>query len=193
MRSGSSPRECGTREQRDKLTDNGVELHNAELYARMADLGWLGVAIPEEYGGSGGGLVEQCLFQEIFRGLVPVGAGPATRSRARSSGLGPRRKSRDAGRDLGRRSTRSASPSPRPGRTSARSPAGLKEGERLSAQRPEDVVPSAHIASHILSWCRTSRATPHEGLTMLSVATNSTGWRSAGSTRWAAVRSTTCS
>ena len=48
-------RECGTREQRDALTDNGREPHNQELYERIAELGWLGVAIPEEYGGSGGG------------------------------------------------------------------------------------------------------------------------------------------
>src|SRR5438445_567198 len=46
-------RECGTREQRDALTDNGREPHNAELCARIADLGWLGVGLPEEYGGSG--------------------------------------------------------------------------------------------------------------------------------------------
>ena len=32
-------RECGTREQRDALTDNGREPHNAEIYAKIADLG----------------------------------------------------------------------------------------------------------------------------------------------------------
>ncbi len=46
-------RECGTREQRDALTDNGREPHNQELYERIAELGWPGVCIPEEYGGSG--------------------------------------------------------------------------------------------------------------------------------------------
>ena len=44
-------RECGTPEQREQLTKNHTELHNAELYKRMADLGWLGLTIPEEYGG----------------------------------------------------------------------------------------------------------------------------------------------
>ncbi len=46
-------RECGTREQRDALTDNGREVHNRDLYHRLAELGWLGASIPETYGGSG--------------------------------------------------------------------------------------------------------------------------------------------
>ncbi|MHB8691210.1 MAG: acyl-CoA dehydrogenase family protein [Solirubrobacteraceae bacterium] len=70
-------RECGSREQRDALTDDGREAHNQTLYKQVADLGWAGVSIPEEYGGSGGGLVDQCIyFHQIYRGLVPIaGAG----------------------------------------------------------------------------------------------------------------------
>src|SRR5205085_8430148 len=67
-------RECGTREQREALTDHGHEPHNQELYGRMAELGWLGVTIPEQYGGSGGGAMELCLLlEEIGRGLLPAG------------------------------------------------------------------------------------------------------------------------
>ena len=67
-------RECGTREQRDALTDHGSEPHNSELYARIAELGWLGVAIPEAYGGSGGGAVDMCLLCEGFaHGQIPMG------------------------------------------------------------------------------------------------------------------------
>src|SRR5919108_2498395 len=55
-------RECGTREQRDALTEGGREPHNQELYERIASLGWLGVAIPDQYGGSGGGAVDMCLL-----------------------------------------------------------------------------------------------------------------------------------
>src|SRR3954453_10965292 len=67
-------RECGTREQRDKLTDGGRHPHNQRLYEQMAELGWLGVALPEAYGGAGGGLVDMCLFlQETARGMVPIG------------------------------------------------------------------------------------------------------------------------
>jgi butyryl-CoA dehydrogenase len=49
-------KECGTREQRDTLTDKGAEQHHQGLFEKLAALGYLGVSIPEEYGGSGGGL-----------------------------------------------------------------------------------------------------------------------------------------
>src|SRR4051812_50109526 len=40
----------------------------------MADLGWLGLTIPEEYGGSGGTMLDACLFmEETSRGLAPIG------------------------------------------------------------------------------------------------------------------------
>src|SRR5258708_1816184 len=67
-------RECGTREQRDALTDHGEDPHNQDLYERIAALGWLGASIPEEYGGSGGGAVDMCLLCEEFaRGMIPMG------------------------------------------------------------------------------------------------------------------------
>jgi alkylation response protein AidB-like acyl-CoA dehydrogenase len=67
-------RECGTREQRDALTGNGQHPHNTDLYRKCAELGWLGVAIPEEYGGSGGGMVDLCLFlEESVRAQMPIG------------------------------------------------------------------------------------------------------------------------
>src|SRR4051794_26616275 len=67
-------RECGTQEQREKLTE-GYELHhNPGLYGQMAELGWLGVTIPEQYGGSGGSMLDACLFmEETSRGLAPIG------------------------------------------------------------------------------------------------------------------------
>src|SRR5204862_1157556 len=47
--------------------------HSAEIYSKMAGLGWLGVAIPEEFGGSGGGMLDACLFmEETSRGLAPI-------------------------------------------------------------------------------------------------------------------------
>ena len=68
-------RELGTREQRDALTNGGTDAHNQELYERVAELGWAGVAIPEEYGGAGGSLVDQCIFfEEIYRGLARFAA-----------------------------------------------------------------------------------------------------------------------
>src|SRR3954469_19337885 len=68
-------RECGTQDQRERLTDGYREHHNFEIYGKMAELGWLGVGIDEAYGGSGGGMLEACLFmEETSRGLAPIGA-----------------------------------------------------------------------------------------------------------------------
>jgi alkylation response protein AidB-like acyl-CoA dehydrogenase len=70
-----SVRECGTRAQREAWLDPGEEDHSTPLYERLADLGWLGVAIPEEYGGAGGTYLDQAIFfEELHRGLIPVKA-----------------------------------------------------------------------------------------------------------------------
>ncbi len=42
-----------------------------DQYRKLADLGYLGIGIPEEYGGSGGGLVElTILLEELARGMM---------------------------------------------------------------------------------------------------------------------------
>ncbi|MGK9272280.1 acyl-CoA/acyl-ACP dehydrogenase [Williamsia muralis] len=67
-------REAGTREQRDALTAAGAELHSEALYKKMADLGWAGILVPEEFGGAGAGNVEMCiLLEEAMRGNAPIG------------------------------------------------------------------------------------------------------------------------
>jgi alkylation response protein AidB-like acyl-CoA dehydrogenase len=66
-------RECGTMEQREHLTNGGTEPTNMEIMKKLGDLGWTGVSIPEEYGGSGGSVVDQTIFLEEFsRGMVPA-------------------------------------------------------------------------------------------------------------------------
>lgn len=68
-------RECGTQEQRKRLTNDYTTPHSDEIYKKMAELGWLGIAIPEQYGGSGGGMVDLCLFlEESSRGMAPIAA-----------------------------------------------------------------------------------------------------------------------
>ena len=42
----SAERELGTREQRERLTNGYTELHNQEIYEKLAELGWLGVVDP---------------------------------------------------------------------------------------------------------------------------------------------------
>lgn len=66
-------KECGTHEQRRELTDNGALNHNQGLYEKAARLGWIGVALPQEHGGSGGSVVDECLMlQEMARGGAPI-------------------------------------------------------------------------------------------------------------------------
>ena len=73
-RCATSPRrECGTKEQLDALTDGGTESHNHGLYVKLAELGYFGAGIEEEYGGSGGTIVDACLLmEEVFYAGIPL-------------------------------------------------------------------------------------------------------------------------
>ncbi len=51
----------------------GKELYDAALWKGVAEMGWLGAAVPEEYGGAGLGHLELVLIaEEIGRSLAPV-------------------------------------------------------------------------------------------------------------------------
>jgi acyl-CoA dehydrogenase len=51
--------------------------YDTELWKGVAELGWLGVAIPEEYGGAGYGYLELAMIAgEIGRSLAPIPFGP---------------------------------------------------------------------------------------------------------------------
>src|SRR5689334_6200489 len=60
-------REAGTRQRRDELTGGGRHAHNQALYQKLADLGWLEVALGER-------MVDTCLFLEhTAYGMAPIG------------------------------------------------------------------------------------------------------------------------
>lgn len=62
--------ECPTSVVRE--AEDLEEGHVPELWRKMGDLGWLGIALPERCGGAGGSLTDQSvLFEEIGRALVP--------------------------------------------------------------------------------------------------------------------------
>jgi isovaleryl-CoA dehydrogenase len=167
-------RECGTREQRDALTHNGTEPHNPEIYAKIAELGWLGAAIPEAYGGTGGSSVDLCLLCEEFaRGQIPMGFFPVTMMSARPVELFGTDALKDeilprivagtvyaiamsepeAGSDVGNLSCRAER---------------ANGGWVINGQKTW--ITGAHAADHILLVCRTSRTDDkHFGLTMISV------------------------
>jgi acyl-CoA dehydrogenase len=52
---------------------DGQETHAAALWAAIAEMGWIGAAIPEEYGGAGLGYEGLCvLAEEVGRVVAPV-------------------------------------------------------------------------------------------------------------------------
>jgi isovaleryl-CoA dehydrogenase len=167
-------RECGTREQRDALTDDGREPHNQQLYERIASLGWLGVAIPEEYGGAGAGAVDMCLLCEEFaRGLIPMGFFPVTMMAARPVEL--------FGSDALKSEILGGLVSGRTGAIAMSEPEAGSDVGGLScrAERSDGGfvmngqktwITGAHVADQILLVCRTTRGEDkHQGLTMISV------------------------
>jgi alkylation response protein AidB-like acyl-CoA dehydrogenase len=55
------------------VLDHDDVSHSADLWAQIKDMGWLGVAIPEEFGGLGLGMLEMCVIaEELGRVLAPV-------------------------------------------------------------------------------------------------------------------------
>jgi len=173
-------RECGTAEKREQLTDGYREHHNFDLYGKMAELGWLGVTIPEAYGGSGGTMLEACLFmEETSRGLAPIGgyattlivAGATQRfgsEEQKSEILGGISRGAveaiamtepEAGSDVGSLTT---------------SAERVNGGFVINGQKV--FCSNAHISDHVLVVCRTSRTeSKHEGLTMIWVPSGADG------------------
>src|SRR4051812_48322577 len=64
-----------TSERVRELTSDFEDMHSEEIARKMAELGWYGLTIDEEYGGSGGTFLDAALFlEETARGRAPLGA-----------------------------------------------------------------------------------------------------------------------
>ena len=62
---------CSTKEVRAVL--EGKDTYDRKVWKGLADLGLLGIAIPEEFGGAGAGRLELCVVaEELGRALAPV-------------------------------------------------------------------------------------------------------------------------
>jgi butyryl-CoA dehydrogenase len=173
-------KECGSREQRDALTDNGAEQHHAGTYEKLAALGYLGVSIPEEYGGSGGGLTEQVvLFEELFYGLAPVhGAGTSHTVAGVYKAFATEEQKHVALGAICSGKVLSISIS-EPGAGSDAAAISCK-AEKVdggwSIKGQKTWCSDAQFATTILVVVRTSRGVkPHEGLTMLEVPADAEG------------------
>ncbi|HET9121242.1 MAG TPA: acyl-CoA dehydrogenase family protein [Solirubrobacterales bacterium] len=173
-------RECGTPEQREQLTDRYTELHNSGLYQQMADLGWLGLTIPEEFGGSGGTMLDACLFmEETSRGLAPIGGYATTLIVAGATkrfGTDEQKQAilggisngsveaiamtePESGSDVGSLTTEAV-----------RSNGGyVIKGQKV-------FISNARISDHVLVVCRTTKGeNKHEGLSMIFVPVGTDG------------------
>ncbi|MEV4176801.1 acyl-CoA dehydrogenase family protein [Nonomuraea sp. NPDC049709] len=167
-------REAGTREQWLKLTDGGVEPHNAELYRKMAELGWLGVAVPEAYGGAGRSMVDLLLFLETTSyWQVPIGGFATSAITAASyEKFGSEEQKRRVLGDFLSGKVLAVSMS-EPGAGSDVAALTCKAERRdggwlINGQKTW--CSNAHIADHILLVARTSQSDDrHDGLTMFSV------------------------
>ncbi|HWA00183.1 MAG TPA: acyl-CoA dehydrogenase family protein [Caulobacterales bacterium] len=63
---------CGPKAVRAVL-DDPARGYDAELWRAVAELGWLGAAIPEEHGGLGLGRLELCVIaEELGRAVAPI-------------------------------------------------------------------------------------------------------------------------
>jgi isovaleryl-CoA dehydrogenase len=173
-------RECGTRERREELTKNHTELHNRELYSKMADLGWLGVTIPEEYGGSGGTMLDACLFmEETSRGMAPVGGYATTLIVAGATKrFGTDEQKRDIlGGIAGGSVEAIAMTEPESGSdVGSLTTEAVRSNGGYVINGQKVFISNAHISDHVLVVCRTTKTeNKHDGLSMIFVPAGAGG------------------
>ncbi|RZS43572.1 alkylation response protein AidB-like acyl-CoA dehydrogenase [Herbihabitans rhizosphaerae] len=175
-------RECGAREQRDALTDNGRHQHNSWLYQKMADLGWVGAGLPSEFGGSDAGMVDVCLFLETTaRGMAPIsGFTTSTIVAGAYQRFGsPEQRKLVLGGVAGGEVAAIAMSEPEAGSdVGALSCRAERWGDHWVINGQKTWCSNAHIANSILLVARTSSdKDKHSGLTMFHVPADVDGLR----------------
>ena len=171
---------CGTAEQRAELTDGGRLSNSPRLLRQFAELGWLGVSLPEAYGGGGAGMVEECIFlEETSRGLAPIhayGTGLTAGQTYLRHGTEPQKKE-VLGNLCGGRFEAIALSEPGAGsdlagvRTRA-----VRDGDRFVVNGQKTWITAAHLADHVLVLTRTAtNVGKHQGLTLLYLPTSTPG------------------
>src|SRR3954466_7567363 len=171
-----------TDERLRSLTNDFEDMHSDEVAKQMADLGWYGLTIDEEYGGSGGTFTDATLFlEETSRGRAPIGGCAVTLIVTGAlNRFGTEEQKRDLlGRVAQGGALAIAMSEPESGsdvaslKTSARRDNGewVLNGSKMWCSY-------AHKASHILIVCRTERGeSPHEGMAMIFVPRDADGLR----------------
>jgi isovaleryl-CoA dehydrogenase len=174
-------REFGTSEKLAELTDGFKDPHNHEVARKMAELGWYGLCIPEEYGGSGGSFLDATLFLEEFtHGQAPVAAYAVTLIVVGAlNRFGSEEQKRDLlGRVAAGGTLAIAMSEPESGSdvASLKTSAVLEDGEWV-LNGSKMWCSFAHKASHVLIVCRSERTdNPHEGMSMILVPHDAEGF-----------------
>ncbi len=177
-------REVGSVERRAELTTEGGT-HSPEIYAKMADLGWLGLTIPEEYGGSAAGAVELCLLLEhSLKGLAPIGGiGPTLITAAAYERFGnEEQRTRALELTVGGGTLSISMSEPGAGSdVAALRCKAERDGDEWVINGQKTWCSNAHFADRILLVARTdSSGAKHEGITMFDVPADIPGLQITG-------------
>ncbi len=163
------------------LTDGGRDPHSHELAQRMAGLGWYGLQIPEEHGGSGGSFFDAALFlEETARGQVPIGAYGVTLIVVGAlNRFGTEEQKRDLlGRVAAGGTLAIAMSEPDAGSdVAALKCRARRDGDEWVLSGSKMWCSFAHKASHTLIVCRTGEGSErHDGLSMIFVPRDAEGF-----------------
>jgi len=167
--------------EREKVDGHGDDHHSDELAAKMAGLGWWGLQIPDEYGGSDGSFLDACLFlEETARGQIPIGAYGVTLIVVGAlNRFGTEEQKRDllgAVSKGGVLAIAMSEPDSGSDVASLKTKARLEDGEWV-VSGSKMWCSYAHRASHTLIVCRTGDGSEkHEGLSMIFVPHDAEGF-----------------
>src|SRR4051794_8900853 len=164
-----------------ELTNDFEDMHSDDVARQMAELGWYGLCIDEEYGGSGGSFLDAALFlEETAHGRAPPGAYGVTLIVVGAlNRFGTEEQKRELfgrGVEGGAPAIAMSGPDPGPHVASLKTRARRDDGEWVLAGA-KMWCSYAHKASHILIVCRTGEPNgkPHEGMSMIFVPREAPG------------------
>ena len=166
--------------QRDDLTDGGTESTSTATIRDMAERGWLGISLPEEYGGLGGTFFDETLFlEESSRGLAPINAYSTGLTAAQTYlkwGTDEQRTTVCTNLAEGRLEAISLSEPGTGSDLGAVTCRGERDGDDYVINGQKTWCTAAHLAENLLVLVREeTRESKHEGLTLLMVPTSTPG------------------
>ena len=166
--------------QRDALTEGGTQTTSRQTLRDMSEYGWLGISLPEEYGGQGGTFLDEVVFlEESSRGRAPVHAYSTGLTAAQTYlkwGTSEQKTTICSNLAAGRLEAISLS-EPNTGSDLAGVQCkGIRDGDDYIINGQKTWCTAAHMAENILLLVREDNSgTRHEGLTLLMVPADSPG------------------